>query len=62
VKSGDFDPRDVFVRDLDLPRGLERELVHDRDRDYTLDGSESRTLAIVGAFSGRVRTRSAPPA
>jgi len=45
-----YDPRDVFLRDLDLPRGPERELVHDRDRDYTLDGSESRTLAIVGAF------------
>src|SRR5437899_4929778 len=26
------------------------ELVHDRDRDYTLDASESRTLATVGAF------------
>jgi hypothetical protein len=24
--------------------------VHDRDRDYTLNGSESRTLATVGAF------------
>jgi len=28
-----LDPRDVFMRDLDLPRGLERELVHGRDRD-----------------------------
>jgi len=45
-----FDPRDVFVRDLDLPDGRERELVHERDRDYTLSGSESRTLATVGAF------------
>jgi len=44
------DPRDVFLRDLDLPRGRERELVHDRDRHYTLSGSESRTLATVGAF------------
>ncbi len=34
-----IDPRDVFVR----------ELVHDRDRDYSLNGSESRTLAVVGA-------------
>jgi DNA-binding MarR family transcriptional regulator len=48
-RGGD-DPRDAFLRDLDLPRGPERELVHDRDRDYTLDSSESRTLAIVGAF------------
>jgi len=45
-----FDPRDVFMRDLDLPRGQERELVHDRERDYTLNGSESRTLSTVGAF------------
>ena len=30
--------------------GPERELVHYRDRDYTLRGSESRTLATVGAF------------
>ena len=45
-----IDPRGVFMRDLDLPRGPERELVHDRDRDYTLNGSESRTLSTVGAF------------
>src|SRR5437867_13163070 len=38
------DPGDVFLRNLDLPRGHEREVVHDRDRDYTLNGSESRTL------------------
>ena len=44
------DPRDVLVRDLDVPHGHDRELVHGRDRDYTLNGSESRTLAIVGAF------------
>jgi hypothetical protein len=42
--------RDVFTRDLDLPRGREREIVHDRDREYTLRGSESRRLATVGAF------------
>lgn len=47
---GGFDPRDVFVRNLDLPDGPERELVRGRDRDYTLNGSESRTLATVGAF------------
>jgi DNA-binding MarR family transcriptional regulator len=45
-----LDPRDVFMRGLDLPRGLERELVHDRDRDYRLNGRESRTLSTVGAF------------
>ena len=42
--------RDVFTRHLHLPRGLERELVRDRDREYSLRGSESRTLATVGAF------------
>ena len=44
------DPRDVFTRDLDLPRGREREIVRVRDREYALRGSESRTLATVGAF------------
>ena len=45
------DPRDVFMRDLDLPRGREREIVHDpREREYTLRGSETRTLSTVGAF------------
>lgn len=45
------DPRDVFTRGLDLPRGRDREVVHDsRDREYTLRGSESRSLATVGAF------------
>jgi hypothetical protein len=45
-------PRDphVFARHVDLPRGPERERVRDRDRTYTLRGSESRTLATVGAF------------
>jgi len=44
------DPRDTFTRHVRLPRGPERELVRDRDREYTLRGSESRTLATVGAF------------
>ena len=48
--GNNLDPREVFMRDLDLPRGPERELVHDRDRDYTLNRSESRTLSTVGAF------------
>jgi hypothetical protein len=44
-------PRDVFTRGLDLPRDRDREIVHDaRRREYTLRGSESRTLATVGAF------------
>jgi hypothetical protein len=46
-----LDPRDVFMRDLDLPRGREREVVNDgRDRTYTLRGSETRTLSTLGAF------------
>jgi hypothetical protein len=46
----DHDPREALMRDLDLPRGDERELVVDRDRIYELDGEDSRTLAAVGAF------------
>src|SRR5262245_30041881 len=48
----DRDPeiRDAFTRHVHLPRGPEREIVRDRDREYTLRGSESRTLATVGAF------------
>ena len=44
------DPRDAFIDRLDLPRGPERELVRDRDREYTVRGSESRTLSLVGSF------------
>jgi hypothetical protein len=41
-----LDPRDVFTRDLELPRGHERERVWARDSDVTLRASEVRTLAI----------------
>jgi hypothetical protein len=44
------DPRDGLMRDLDLPRGDERQLVVDRDRVYELDGEDSRNLAAVAAF------------
>jgi hypothetical protein len=44
------DPRDVFTRDLDLPRGEARERVYVRAQAYELRGSEVRTLATVGAF------------
>ena len=44
------DPRDVFVRALDLPRGRSRERVKVHTQTYTLRGSEVRTLANVGAF------------
>jgi hypothetical protein len=49
-RERDFDPRGALMRDVRLPRGLEREIVRNRDREYTLRGSESRTLATVGAF------------
>ena len=44
------DPRDVFTRDLDLPRGRERQPVRERDRAYDIDGTESRLLGTIGAF------------
>ena len=31
-RGRELDPRDVFTRDVYLPRGLEREIVRDRDR------------------------------
>ena len=40
----------MVTRGLDLPRGKERELVRVRERTYELNGSESRSLATVGAF------------
>jgi len=46
-RERDVDPRDTFTRHLNLPRGLDREIVRDRDRQYTLRASESRTLATV---------------
>jgi DNA-binding MarR family transcriptional regulator len=49
-RDRDREVPDAFTRHVHLPRGPERELVHDRDREYTLRGSESRTLATVGAF------------
>jgi hypothetical protein len=42
--------RDVFTRDLDLPRGCERRPVRERDRVYEINGTESRMLATIGAF------------
>jgi hypothetical protein len=48
--QADRDARDVFTRDLDLPRGRDRRHVRDRDRVYDINGEESRMLATVGAF------------
>ena len=44
------DPRDVFLRHVDLPLECEREFVLARDHVYELNGEESRTLATLGAF------------
>ena len=44
------DPRDALLNNLDLPRGLDRELVLDRDHVYELNGEDSRMLAAAGAF------------
>jgi hypothetical protein len=41
-RDRDDDPREGLMRDLDLPRGEERELVVDRDRVYELNGEDSR--------------------
>jgi hypothetical protein len=64
--AGRPDPRDVFMRDLDLPRGVEREIARDRDHEYTLRGSETRTLSTVGAFrvvpASNLRDHSGAPA
>src|SRR5688572_21063611 len=44
-------PRDSFVEGLELPRGVERELVQDdRERLYELNREDSLTLATIGAF------------
>jgi hypothetical protein len=48
--AADRDPRDVFMKDLDLPRGRERRPVRDRGRVYEINGTESRMLATIGAF------------
>lgn len=44
------DPRDVFTRDLDLPRGPSRERVRANNREYRLSGEDVRVMATVGAF------------
>jgi hypothetical protein len=50
LRDGVADPRNVFVRYLDLPRGGARQRVRVRTQTYQLRGSEARTLATVGVF------------
>ena len=52
-RDRDDDPREGLMRDLDLPRGEERELVALRDRVYELDGEDTRTLAATYPHRGR---------
>lgn len=49
-EPGSHDPRDVFVNHVDLPRRTTRERFYSLRESYMLRGSESRTLATVGAF------------
>jgi hypothetical protein len=50
-RDRDDDPREDLMRDLDLPRGEELEMVALRDRVCELDREDSRTLAAVTASS-----------
>ena len=52
------DVREVFVRQLALPRGESRDRVDVDNRSYRLRASEVRTLAVVGAFRVTPRERS----
>jgi DNA-binding MarR family transcriptional regulator len=49
-RSEERNPRVVFIKDLNLPRGPERRPVRARDRVYEIDGTESRLFGTVGAF------------
>jgi hypothetical protein len=49
-RERELDPRDVFLEGLELPRGLQREIVMDGAHRYELNGDDSRLLATVGAF------------
>ena len=49
-RNEDRDPRDIFTRDLDLPRGRERRPVRARERVYEINGTESQMLGTIGAF------------
>ena len=49
--SRHHDPRDAFAEGLELPRGLERELVQDdRENLYGLNREDGLMLATIGAF------------
>ena len=47
VRDRDHDPRDAFLRDLELPRGPEREVVVDGDHRYELNGDDRSPRAAA---------------
>jgi hypothetical protein len=50
TRERDHDLRDLFLEGLELPRGLEREIVMDGDHQYELNRDDGRSLATIGAF------------
>jgi DNA-binding PadR family transcriptional regulator len=51
LDSRDHDPREPFIQGLELPHGLDRELVQDDcENVYELNGEDSRMLATIGVF------------
>jgi hypothetical protein len=51
-----YDPRDAFLDGLELPRGLEREVVLDRDHRYELNGEEPGPTRRYRAAAGSSMT------
>jgi len=49
-RNHEDNPREVFTKDLDLPRSRERRPVRERDRVYEINHEEGRMLATIGAF------------
>jgi hypothetical protein len=49
-REREVDPRDMFLDGLEQPRGPERDIVIDGNHRYELNGDDSRSLAVIGAF------------
>ena len=56
-RERDVDPRDAFVEGLELPRGLEREVVFDGEHRYELNGRRQPHACGRRRISGDVRAR-----
>ena len=50
AEEGTAEPRDVAMRQLDMPRGSSRERVRFEAREYHLSRGDARVLASAGAF------------